>query len=389
MWDSAFPILTEWPNGRLRPAEVLYEVEGPTIFTSKIGLLTLLFYKADEVEDTDIFLACEVKDDEIVMLKRGDISVRAALSYRRIWLVQTTLSLEVQRFQERSFDSVQNLLPPAGVSLIAGRNNVPDSIEQATALLAFKFVGPAMSSDQISLDTFKGYVDQLANLVRQALLPAALTTGRNSRFFDVHIGQPLFASLILSIKEPAIDESGLRNYEPTSELSARDLLEEVSRKGQYLWNSIEATAAAAQIGEIDPRLYSEYGAILQSIINLVPNSYNELERLDVTYREDETPKTVSITRAIGDRLLRASSSDLPVRVIAGSVIEVNGDSRTFVVKDAGARQTTCAPTYSIFEALDATGALKLGHKLRITGRFTKRKRRDYLSVDQMPEILPN
>ena len=256
-------------------------------------------------------------------------------------------------------------------------------------MLAFKFVGPAMSSDRISLDTFKGYVDQLANLVRQALLPAALTTGRNSRFFDVHIGQPLFASLILSIKEPAIDESGLRNYEPTSELSARDLLEEVSRKGQYLWNSIEATAAAAQIGEIDPRLYSEYGAILQSIINLVPNSYNELERLDVTYREDETPKTVSITRAIGDRLLRASSSDLPVRVIAGSVIEVNGDSRTFVVKDAGARQTTCAPTYSIFEALDATGALKLGHKLRITGRFTKRKRRDYLSVDQMPEILPN
>ncbi len=245
MWDSTIPVRTDWPGGSIQPSEILYEIDGPTIFVASIGLSNFLFFKTDELEDSDIFIACQISIEELSFLKESRVSLRSAFINRLAWIIQTNSQLEVEKFQERESSSIEGLLPPSGVPLRAKHGNVPDSVAQATALMAFKFTGLSLSSEKMLLSTFKGYVDQISNLVRRALLPRALAAGRNNRFFDVHIAQPVFSSLLLAIHGPEIDEDGLRDHEPTKSLSPDRLRTEALSRGEELWNSIESTAVAA------------------------------------------------------------------------------------------------------------------------------------------------
>lgn len=48
------------PGTVISPTRVLYAYDGPAIFTAKVGIEEYLFYKADELEESDIFLAAEI-----------------------------------------------------------------------------------------------------------------------------------------------------------------------------------------------------------------------------------------------------------------------------------------------------------------------------------------
>ena len=382
------PTRREWLSGPIKPTEILYQIEGPTIFTTFIGLTNYIFFKADEARELDIFLACPIANEELELLKAGRISVRGVLSYRSTWLIQTNARLEVEEFEEVSFNNIRELLPPSGVPLYAKHDTAPDSVPEATALMSFKFVGQGMSPEAILLSTFKNLVDQISLLIRKALLPRALVDGRNNRFFDVQIAPPVLASCLIAIKTPEIDAVGLRGYKPTEFLSPDRLREEAFQRGRSLWDAIEATTSAAARGELSEADIQAHREVLGQIVNLLPTEDNELEMLQVTYRTDTGPKTVSIDKAIGDRLVLAGSPSAMTQTIEGAIMEVNGEARTFIIKNLRDRQITCALLNRIFDAMSSASQLGLGQRLRITGRFWKRKRRDYIYVEQYPQLLP-
>jgi hypothetical protein len=60
----------------ISPMRVLYEYDGPAIFTAMIGLSEFLFYKADELEECDVFVAAETDDATVDLVLSGRLSVR-------------------------------------------------------------------------------------------------------------------------------------------------------------------------------------------------------------------------------------------------------------------------------------------------------------------------
>src|SRR4051812_12933527 len=113
-WDPNRPVQTNWQGGIITPSDVLYEIEGPTIFTAQVGLSTLLFFKHDETDDAEIFVAAVVDDADVIALRKGRISVRGALSYRNAWLVMVNHDYVVERYQSHDQSSITPYLPAPG-----------------------------------------------------------------------------------------------------------------------------------------------------------------------------------------------------------------------------------------------------------------------------------
>ncbi len=387
-WDQNRPVQTDWQGGVITPSEVLFEVDGPTIFTAQVGLSTFLFFKHDETDDAEIFVAAAVEDADLAALRAGHISVRGALSYRNAWLVKSDFDYVVQNYQAHDYSSIEPYLPPSGVGLSATFGVVPDSLEQAESFLSFKFVGRSMTEESMPLSVFKELVDNISSLVRHTLLPKPLQKGRNNRFFDVTIGQPRFASLLVSIKGFDFDAEGLREFKNTKHLEPELLRKEAIELGGDLWRSISETSALADLGELELEKARLHSVFLDHIANIVPSSDNELERLEISYLGTDKPQMITIDQASGDRLIQAGQlQGIQQKSLTGVVVEINGDARTFIIKNDMERQTTVAPKWRVFEELEKNEALRRGVVMKITGPHWRRTRRDYMVTDQYPEIL--
>jgi hypothetical protein len=148
MWNPARPIRRDWPSGRIEPLDALYEWDGPVIFTAEIGLYIHLFFIKDEQESGEYFISCMVDEQELRALKDGRLSVRGVFTSKPGWLLQLDFNLVVLAFQELSIDDLAALLPSHGVGLSAGAGLLPDSLDQAESLMAFKFYSKAMSNNR-------------------------------------------------------------------------------------------------------------------------------------------------------------------------------------------------------------------------------------------------
>lgn len=387
--SSSSDLVGNWPGGKLVPNEVLYEYDGPTIFVSTIGLTEYLVYKANETDEYEQFLAVPIRHDELELLKRGRISVRGALIARaEVWLIQTDYSREVHQVKQLGWESLAHWLPRPAVGLLPNGGRVPDSFPQAEALLAFKFEGPALSPGSIRLSTLKNYLNQISYVVREVLLPDALSKGRNNRFFDVQMGAPVLASLMLTIKAPEIDKQGLANFNPTKTLSADRLHQEALMKSKDLWEALEESTDAIEKKAPDFRSTQRHREILQILSGILPNTDNDLDRLEVSYGGQNLNKILTIDKNVGDQIQKAIADVAPSQEVVGTIFEINGESGTFIIKSDLGRQTTCKPSPEILQQMEKNGDLQRGTKLRVQGPFWERTRRDYIYFDTYPDFFP-
>jgi hypothetical protein len=70
-------------------SEVLYDFDGPRIFTAQTTQGLMLFYLADEQLDVQYYIAAPTSDSVITMLKSGVRSMRDALNQPWVWFLQT------------------------------------------------------------------------------------------------------------------------------------------------------------------------------------------------------------------------------------------------------------------------------------------------------------
>jgi hypothetical protein len=388
MWDESKPVLSKWPSGRIEPEEILFEFEGPAAFTAFVGLARFFFFKFDEGDTGDLFLGTPIADGELRALKEGRISVRGVFSQETVWLIEALPNLSVRKFQEQRYNRAARLLPPNGVALPSGKGEVPDTLEQAEALLAFKFVGQNMTTEAMPLGIFKGIIDNIHELIRKNMTPVQLKQGRDNRFFDVKMGEPKFASLLLSIRTPDFDEDGLRENRRTKNLSPELLREDALERSEELWQSIRATAETAKQRELTSEEIVRYRELLDQLVEILPSTSNDLESLEVSFRGNQGTSRVSINRESGERLVRAQqSSRFHRKTLVGTIVEVNGESFTFILKEPNDRVTTCAIPWKTFEDLDARGLMKRGARIKIVGDYNPRTYRGYLWSESPPEFL--
>jgi hypothetical protein len=96
--------------GRLTPVEVLYEFEGPCIFTAAMpsGSLALAYLSEDlETERLLRFIVAETTQAEVEALKAGTLPVAQALGRRPAWIVD----LDYDRLPSRAFTIEEGQLP--------------------------------------------------------------------------------------------------------------------------------------------------------------------------------------------------------------------------------------------------------------------------------------
>ena len=166
-------------------------------------------------------------------------------------------------------------------------------------------------------------------------------------------------------------------------------LREVSAQlGADLWKSIVETSELADRGELKLEQARLHKDILDYISNLVPSSDNDLDCLEVSYHGNDGTRVITIDEVSGDRIIQAGQLEgIAQKSIVGKVVEINGDARTFIIKNDLDRQTTVAPKWRVFQELEASDALRRGVTMKITGPHWKRKRRDFMVTDEYPEIL--
>jgi hypothetical protein len=379
---------TSWPFGPLVPDAVLYEFGGPAIFTTRIGLDRLLFYKSDEHELGEYYVAVALSEDEIEALKKGRLSVRGALAQPRCWLLDVDFDLNVRRYEEKRTITLTGILPSYGIPLHGSMRTAPDSIQQATSPLAFKFFGDELRDGLMPFSTFKGLVNSVYEVVRRSLIPPSLSAGRDSDLLDFPIQQPLLASLLIAIHHPSINVGLLRRRPRTKNLDPKVLVEETEAEGARFVEQIERTVEVAVRGKITKTFARDNFSLLDNIAEIIPAEQTDVSKLQLTSYFGGTEHFVEVDRAIGDRIRDAYKEVRDNTVtLTGTIVGLMERSRTFVLRNRFGRQITCYVVPSIYDNLLAEGELVIGRSLKVTGAFQKRAERDLMKVEGRPTLL--
>jgi hypothetical protein len=388
MWETWTTGSRDWHLGRIVPDEVLYYLNGPAIFTCRIGLLTYVFFKSDEYDEGDYYLAASVTDRELTALKEGRLSVRGALSQPHCWLMQTDFELNVHRYEEKSESEVRAFLPKSGVPLLGSFETAADSINQTDSLFAFKFYGAELSEEGMPFSTFKSIVDNVYGVVRNALTPASLSAGRDRRFMDFPVRQPEFASLLIAIDNPVLDAAQLRARDRTRNLDPDAVVQEAHERGRDFADQVERTIDLAMAGQLPEHYAADNFAFLQQIVNILPASNSEVSKLQFSSNSDRGQVFVEVDAVAGDRI-RQSVEIVERRnvYINGVITAVLWNSKTIRIQTDYHREVTCQIGYTLFDELVAADRLKIGTRLGLNGRYTSRDYRDWMKVEGDPIFI--
>ena len=324
MWVDAAPIHRDWHGGEVRVLETLYEFEGPIVFVARVGFNELLFAKRDEGEAFDFYLAVESDERTVAALKEGRLSLRGALDQSEAWLIESDLQA-VNGFQNLREGQFDDLLPQPKVGLYSRFGLVPDTLEQAEALIAFRFVGPAVQGGSVPLSVLQDKINDFATFVKKAFLPQALMTGRDYRFFDLQMAEPRFSSLVLAAKKPKFDVDRISSSKRLEDIDPALLIEQTGDQGKEFWELLRQTLEQIDLtGEISNDFKVANQIFLSNLKGLIPNDSENLTRVEVTFNDGILLHTAIIEgdkrRKIVDAQLEIEGYD--VRTLVG-VIELN------------------------------------------------------------------
>lgn len=121
MSDWKFAGQIELENlGALAPVEILYEFDGPCIFTAKIPTGLVLLYLAEELEDETLrFIASPCAQKTIAGLLEGALSVRDALELGSMFVVEMNQRREPKAaFQLADGGALDSVLPEPSTMLL-------------------------------------------------------------------------------------------------------------------------------------------------------------------------------------------------------------------------------------------------------------------------------
>jgi len=373
-----------WQFGPLAPDEVLYEDMGPAIFTAKIGLQHLLFYKSAEHSDGDYLIAVETSPEALDALKAGRLSVRGALAQPKCWLLDVDLDLGVRRFEQASFSKVLRLVPGSGVPLHARMKAAPDSVQQATSPLAFKFFGDELRDGLMPLDIFKNLVTNTYDVVRRLFVPPALSASKAGDLLAFPMRQPVLASLLIAIDHPSIDVSRLRRRHSTKNLDPEQLEREAEEEGAKFVEGVERTVERAASGRAMKTFARDNFMILDNIADIVPGERGDVSRLQLSSYLAGQDVFLELDREVGERIKHA------YKIVRDDTVDIRGivagtinKSHLLILRPDRGREITCYIAPEVFDDLLERGEINSGRRLMLSGSFQKRARRDLMHVEDV------
>ncbi|WP_201832842.1 hypothetical protein [Microvirga zambiensis] len=388
MWTEDMPSKRGWTNDPLRPAQVLYEFDGPLIFTVRSGLAEILFYKVDELDDANLFLATQTSDQIISALKEGRLSVRGALLQSNHWVVETSPNLVVTRYWPLSIRDVpESFFPLETVPLYSHFGPAPDSIEQAEAFFSMGFHGEAMTHAGMMFGTFKNLINNAYLTARKVLSPDFLAGSRTSTF-DFEMYEPRFGSLIIALKEPVVNSENIRRRAQLAEVPIDAVQQQIEAQAQSFIKDLGTVVKQADEGVIRPATAESHFYLLDNLQGVLPTDENKITSVEFSVRSDGKTRSLSINKTSGERIQTAYRNlENAIVFDVGTLDVINRPSKTFVMMSKRGKQVTCAMEPEIFNWLLSDERFKPGARIIVRGRRSRRKYRDFLQVSGRPRIL--
>ena len=330
MWSKAHPQVNVDRFGGLVPVDVLYEFEGPKIFTAfdQFGG-ELLCYQCGETphEATLDYLVVPTSSKCISQLKSGTLTVYEALDQPWLWTVHSQYNGTL--LDARKVDGLnevpQNSKPERDATLWA----------HLMPLFSYRLLGKGLSRGTVPASVIAAAVTKPTAAIKR-LLQAAMPRPAQGR-----------------------PENALRSrYDLLAQRMAFNSFE-------VSFQPIEADQYQLSIDEIDP--YAQGAAALSTAVNWLQDTTSETE-LDLNLLEVlevlAPPVHGLITateikgRLLGNKSIRLSREDtkrvrgaiaakkvsLKFVAITGKVRELDRDKRTFILRERsdGSQETVCS-----------------------------------------------
>jgi hypothetical protein len=259
-----------------QPAEVLYEFDGPRIFTlnDAEGELNLAYW-SDEDQQICRYVVVPTATTILAALRKGSISVFDALNQPRCWLCDVTHQGDLSRCQRVEFEAVpRDSLPAIGTMLLP-------TLEP---LLTLRAVGDQIIVGQIPGSVIRACVEGVQKafkVLSEYVLGQTPQAGRPDEFlrrlFDLPTQRLAFASFEISFRMP-VEELNL--FTASGEASPEaETLEEV---GTLLNKGLKwLTTAAGEVGVYSPENPDERAVVLRALKELTPSSQGSIDRLEL------------------------------------------------------------------------------------------------------------
>lgn len=378
-WSSTEPVRVE---------QMLYELDGPAIFTSRIGLDLLLFFKVEERKSSDVFLVARTTADEVTALEKGAVSVRGVLQKDENWLLELDLEDRILGFDRKPSDAFLSIMPPTRLPLYSDFKEAPDVAPSPTTPLVFKFTGPALSQRGMPLSVFKGLVESVYESVRRAIVPPSLSGGRSIELLDFPVRSLAFRSLLVPLGQPEIDETLLRKRSATRGLVPSHLIREAEIEGAKFAENVERTVEKASGGKLTKSYARQQIETLRSISDILPHERTDFSSMYFSSSLNLQTYSAYVDREVGDRIYETYKSVRgdPKRIV-GKIVGQTEKSKRLLIRNRFGRETTVYLAPSIYDSMLAQGDLFIGQNLEFKGDLEKRSDRDLLKSDGRPKIL--
>ncbi|MCJ8519071.1 hypothetical protein ABID21_002223 [Pseudorhizobium tarimense] len=367
--------------------QVLYEFDGPMIFTAAFGMFRVLFSRIDESEETELYAVGTVSDEVISAIRKGEMSVRGGVMSEPCFIIELD-GLRLERcWDVHPDDMPADLLPDHGRSIIPGAASVPDTIEQVNSYFSVRFSGDRLSRKSMLFSTFRNLVDRVYDASRRLIAPAALQNTKSATF-DFRLLEPAFGSLILNIESPSLKLGNVRKHlkRPDLERDAMEGFFDRSREDFFIeiGQLLKETEVDGQMREVAER----HMHLLTNLQDLIPNEDSEFSKVEFNASLPNGHRSIVVDEDAGERLKKAYISMIGKRRTAtGKITIINSKRRTFVVETAGGREITCGVDSGPFDELLLDDRFRGGAKIEVTGAFYRRAKRDYIAVEGSPALL--
>jgi hypothetical protein len=385
MWSLNDTALTNWPGGKIVPKTVLYYYDGPTFFTTEIGLTEFLFHKFDEDTNSELFLVAPTTDKIVQALKDRALSVHGALATAsNLWIVDIAPNNDVRRFWKVApTDINEDFWPEQGIAVSPLETPAADFVEQAISFFSTRFTGSGLAETRIPFMRFKTLIDAAYDSFRK-IFPAPVLQDRSiGRSLDFNLLQPKFSSLIVAIDRPSINESDVRKYVKSIPNNWNVFEDGFDKNRQDFFYRMGELVTEAEKGDIRKSYAIEHFITLDQVNEIVPTTKNELDCVEF---RSQTPslKPILLNDRLGSKFRLAHRiAEREPRQVTGAIVDINEAAGTMVIRDSSARQITC-----IFDRADYNSLnVSMGDRIRVRGNFVQRKRRDKIIVTSTPVVV--
>lgn len=341
--------------------EILYEFDGPRIFTARNAMGELLFYLADEKDGVCRYIVAPTNASIIDLMKSGVRSVRDALNQPWVWFLDTQYDGKpVAAWKGTLADAPADALPLSGVMLWP----------HLEPIFVLRAIGEGLGEGTVPASVIRQVVDGATTALKKIagqVFQAAGAQGRKAnvirQFYDLPMQGVAYNSFEIAFRLPDRKQLNLGADEAPEELGS-----EFDEIGKQLEQALSWAINAKSEEDSEPLDIN----LLEALEKLVPPQTGIVKSVELRGRIFHAGHArYQLTRETSKRVRRALGkarvSQERITIVSGLVREFDKDDLSFTLRETDdSKDHVCRFPQEFFD--DVLEVFNTDQRVTISGR---------------------